>query len=116
MIDMQQVWAEFYAMWRAGEGYYLTTEEMAELNEHNEAYTAVDPVEDRILTRLDWQAPVSSWRWCTATDILIDVGIDRPTRADATTCAAKMRKLNGDQGRRSNGKNLLLTPPVVSDY
>lgn len=116
MIDMQQVWAEFYAMWRAGEGYYLTPEEMAELNEHNEAYTAVDPVEDRILTRLDWQAPVSSWRWCTATDILIDVGIDRPTRADATTCAAKMRKLNGDQGRRSNGKNLLLTPPVVSDY
>lgn len=116
MIDMQQVWAEFYAMWRAGEGYYLTPEEMAELNEHNEAYTAVDPVEDRILTRLDWAAPVASWRWCTATDILIDVGIDRPTRADATTCAAKMRKLNGDQGRRSNGKNLLLTPPVVSDY
>lgn len=116
MIDMQQVWAEFYAMWRAGEGYYLTPEEMAELNEHNEAYTAVDPVEDRILTRLDWQAPVPSWRWCTATDILIDVGIDRPTRADATTCAAKMRKLNGDQGRRSNGKNLLLTPPVVRDY
>lgn len=116
MIDMQQVWAEFYALWRAGEGYYLTPDEMAELNEHNESYTAVDPVEDRILTRLDWQAASTTWRWSTATDILIDIGIDRPTRADATTCAAKMRKLNGDQGKRSNGKNLLLAPPVVTSY
>ena len=116
MIDMQQVWAEFYALWRAGEGYYLTPDEMAELNEHNESYTAVDPVEDRILTRLDWQATSTTWRWSTATDILIDIGIDRPTRADATTCAAKMRKLNGDQGKRSNGKNLLLAPPVVTSY
>lgn len=115
-LDMQQVWAEFYAMWRAGDGYYLTHDEMAQLNEHNEAYTSVDPVEDRLLTKLDWHATASEWRWCTATDILIEVGVDRPTRGDAMTCSAKMRKLNGDQGRRTAGKNLLFTPPLISKF
>lgn len=114
MLDMQQVWAEFYAMWRAGEGYYLTPEEMAELNDHNENYTAVDPIEDRIMTRLNWEAQRIEWRWATATDILIEIGVDRPTRGDTTTCALKMRKLNGGEGRKSNGKTLLLCPPTVA--
>jgi len=113
MIDMQQVWAEFYHLWRAGEGYYLTPDEVQELNEHNDSYTAVDPIEDRILTRLDWSADNLLWRWSTATEILIDVGVDRPTRGDATACAAFVRKHNGNQGKRSNGKSLLYAPPTL---
>ncbi len=113
MIDMQQVWAEFYHLWRGGEGYYLTPDEVQALNEHNEGYTAVDPIEDRILTRLDWAADHVMWRWATATEILIDVGVDRPTRGDATSCAAFVRKHNGNHGKRSNGKSLLLAPPLL---
>lgn len=112
-LDMQQVWAEFYALWRAGEGYYLTNDEVNELNEHNESFTAVDPIEDRILTRLAWDAEPIEWRWATATDILMDIGFDRPTRADATSCAAFIRKHNGNQGRRSHGKALLYAPKRV---
>jgi putative DNA primase/helicase len=114
-LDMQQVWAEFYEMWKAGEGYYLTGEEVAELNEHNEQYTAVDPVEDRVMSKLNWQASAMDWRWMTATDILMEIGMDRPTRMDVTTCAAMVRKHNGNQGRRSHGKALLYVPPIFGD-
>jgi putative DNA primase/helicase len=112
---MQQVWAEFYEMWKAGEGYYLTADEVAELNEHNEQYTAVDPVEDRVMSKLNWQANAMDWRWLTATDILMEIGMDRPTRMDVTTCAAMVRKHNGNQGRRSHGKALLYVPPLFGD-
>lgn len=112
-LDMQQVWAEFYSMWKSGEGYYLTNDEVNELNEHNESFTAVDPIEDRILTRLQWDSEPIDWRWATATDLLMDIGFDRPTRADATSCAAFIRKHNGSQGRRSNGKTLLYAPRKV---
>ena len=114
-LDMQQVWAEFYEMWKAGEGYYLTGEEVAELNEHNEQYTAVDPVEDRVMSKLNWQANAVDWRWMTATDILMEMGMDRPTRQDVTTCASMVRKHNGNQGKRSNGKALLYVPPLFGD-
>lgn len=112
-IDMQQVWAEFYQNWRDGESYYLTNDEVNELNEHNESFTAVDPIEDRILTRLSWDSEPIDWRWATATDILMDIGFDRPTRSDATSCAAFIRKHNGNQGRRSHGKSLLYAPKKV---
>lgn len=112
-IDMQQVWAEFYQVWRDGESYYLTGDEVNELNEHNESFTAVDPIEDRILTRLSWDDEQIQWRWATATDILMDIGFDRPTRSDATSCAAFIRKHNGNQGRRSGGKTLLYAPRKV---
>lgn len=112
-IDMQQVWAEFYQIWRDGESYYLTNDEVNELNEHNESFTAVDPIEDRILTRLSWDSEPIEWRWATATDILMDIGFDRPTRSDATSCAAFIRKHNGNQGRRSHGKALLYAPKKV---
>ena len=113
-IDMQQFWAEIETIWRAGESYYLTHEEVTALNGVNEEYTAVDPVEERIMGNLQWDAAKTSWRWMTATDLLLEVGIDRPTRGDASSCAAIVRKHNGNQGKRSNGKNLLFVPPNLN--
>lgn len=110
-LDMQQVWAEAYATWQAGEGHYLQPDEMAALNSHNESFTAIDPIEERLQTKLDWQAPENEWEWRTATDALMAVGLDKPSRADATQAAHFIRKLNGGQGKRSNGKSLLLVPP-----
>jgi putative DNA primase/helicase len=109
---MQQVWAQVLDLWRGGEGYYLDSDEVAELNSHNEEFMAIDPTEERILTRFDWKAGEFEWTWMTATEALIAAGVDRPTRADATTAAVIIRKRNNGQARRSNGKSLLLLPPV----
>lgn len=113
-LDMQQVWAEVYALWRAGEGFYLQPDEMAALNAHNEVYTVVDPIEQRIQTKFNWDAQRDLWEWHTATDILISVGLDRPTQSDTTKAAMFVRKMNGAEGKRLRGKNLLLVPPLAA--
>lgn len=111
-IDMQQCWAQVREIWMGGEGYYLNTDEMGELNHSNEDFSAIDPTEERIQTGLDWGAPELEWRWITATEALLAAGVDRPTRGDANAAASVIRRLNGGQGRRSNGKTVLLAPPA----
>ena len=114
-LDMQQVWAEALELYQKGERFYLTLEEMAMLNRHNEEFQVVEPIEERLQTRLGWDARPHMWDWKTATEILITIGVDRPTQADATKCAHMMRKLNKGQAKRSNGKSLLLCPPRIED-
>lgn len=114
-LDMQQVWAEAYELFKNGEGHHLKPDEMAALNNHNEQFMAIDPVEERLQTRLNWEAAPTRWEWKTATEILLKVGVDRPNQADATKCANIMRKMNGGQAKRSNGKSQLLCPPGVKE-
>lgn len=116
-LDMQQVWAEVYErLFLKGEGWYLTEAEMRLLNAHNEGFEALDPVTEKCQTTFDWQAPESSWRWLTATDIMLEMGFDRPSRADTTRCGMVIVRLNNNQRRRANGKNLQLVPPKLSSF
>lgn len=115
-IDMQQLWAEVLNIWRQGESYYLTTEEHASLNEHNTEFTSIDPVEERLLDRLEWDAPDDMWRWEQASAVLIECGIDKPTRAEAATAGNLIRAKNNGQSRKSSGKKLLFCPPKKERY
>lgn len=110
-LDMQQVWAEVYELFKRGEGYYLTPDEMTALNAHNEAFQVIDPIEERIQVRLAWDCPQSEWEWKTTTEILLQIGMDRPTQSDATKAGAYIRKMNGGQHKRMNSARLLLVPP-----
>lgn len=110
-LDMQQVWAEVYALYQDGEGYYLLPEEMAALNTHNEAFQVIDPIEERLQTRLAWDCPAAEWEWKTATEVLLQIGVDRPTQGDATKAGAFVRKMNGGASKRSNGVRLMHVPP-----
>lgn len=118
-IDMQQVWAELYEdfkAWQANGGnapWYLTPDEMLDLNKQNEEFTVLDPIEERIQSRLAWDAVDGHWNWKTATEVLMSIGIDKPTAADTTKAAQCIRKLNGSQHKRSGGRNLLRVPPKV---
>lgn len=110
-IDMQQLWAEVYELYKSGEPYNLTPEETDLLNSSNDEYMAIDPTEELLMKHLNWEAPRSEWEWKQATEVLIDAGIDRPTRGDALKAAAFIRKHNGGEGKRINGKRTLLVPP-----
>lgn len=114
-IDMQQVWAQVHNLWINGAGYYLTPDEMNQLNGHNEEFTAVDPVEELIISRFDWDVKLEYWSdWMSATDVLKHCGYDRPTKADATSCGTIIRKLNGGIARKvSNGRKLLMPPSRI---
>lgn len=113
-LDMQQVWAEAATLYRAGESIYLTPAEMDELNSQNGEFTVIDPVEEMIMSRLAWDSDQSTWRWATATDVLKEVGMDRPSRLDLNRASTVIRANNGGQERKSNGKKMLFcpTPPM----
>lgn len=112
-LDMQQVWAEVYeSLYLNGESIYLTPEEMGALNTHNQDYEVLDPVRERLMSRFNWQADEVVWEWRTATDILGDLGFDRPNKADVTACGMTVLSVNGKRNRKSNGRRLLLVPPM----
>lgn len=115
-IDMQQAWAEVRAMWLEGEGYYLSASEMEQLNAHNTDFLAVEPVEERLLHRLDWEAGQGVWRWEQVSQVLIECGIDRPTKHETATAGQFIRSRNGGQSKRAGGKNLLLVPPRLVEF
>ena len=110
---MQQVWAEAYTLWQGGECHYLTPEEMAALNDHNTEFQGVDPIEERLQTRLDWGAPVGTWTHKSATEVLIALGIINPSKSDATRAGMTIRKLNGGRSKRTSLCTLHLVPPPV---
>jgi hypothetical protein len=111
-LDMQQVWAEVHSLWAGGEGYYLSADEMAGLNAHNEDFMAADPIEERLMDRLEWNEPQTLWRWAQASTVLVECGLDRPSKLDSATAGSLIRARNGNQSRRSNGQKLLLCPSV----
>lgn len=115
-IDMQQLWAEVFELWKAGETYYLGETEMAMLNKSNEEFVVIDPIQDRINSRLDWKADTHFWHWRSATDILLDVGIDKPNQSDATRAAAYIRTKNGNKGKRTANGRMLWCPPKHTTY
>jgi putative DNA primase/helicase len=110
-LDMQQVWAEFHHMYAQGETWFLQPDEMAKLNEANTEFEVRDPIEDRLMSRLDWQAPNAIWRWMTVLDVLIEVGIERPERNQLNTAGHIIRKLNNGAAKKTHGVRRVLVPP-----
>ena len=110
-VDMQQLWAEVHALFVEGEKWYLTQQEVLLLNEHNVGFEVSDPIEERIVSRLNWACDKERWQWKTPTEVLISIGIERPSKGEAMKASDVLRKLNGDVSRRTNNKRLLLVPP-----
>ena len=114
-IDMQQLWAEVLELWRAGEKFNLDQEDVAELNAHNEDFTALDPIEEN-LAGLGWGTDPEKWEWVTATEALLRIGLREPTRNQVIVAARVLAKLNGGRRRRSNGRVMLALPPTTADF
>lgn len=115
----QQLWAELYeSFYQRGERWNLSRDEIAELNTHNQAFTTVDPIEDRLRSRFDFSKPHSEWKeWKTATQICEEAGIKDDKRAVRLIASIIRREWgpvpeNGQScEKRSNISRLLLVPP-----
>lgn len=127
---MQQVWAEYMALYQSGQRWHLDADTLTELNASNLDHTAVDPLRERIANGFDWAGvnwgaiDPANYRahadvvWMSATDICIQTGADRPTKAESTRAGGIVRDLyrvsrQGEQGnleRKSNGVKLLAVP------
>lgn len=112
-IDVQQAWAQIAEEWRRGEQHRLTPDEMAALNATNEGFTEVNPIEEQLRAKFDWS---SAWRGApmTASQALIAVGYDRPTKQQAREAGVILRKLTLGEPRVLNGNNVFDMPPRVA--
>jgi hypothetical protein len=88
----------------------LNQEEMVVLSTHNENFTVVDPIEERLAGFFDWSADPANWEWITATEALMRAGIREPTKSQAISAGRALSKLNTNRRRRSNGQTLHAVP------
>lgn len=114
-IDMQQLWAEAYELYLGGESWYLEASEVASLNAHNEQFSTVDPVEQRIQEGLDWDERETLWRWTTVTKLLIEIGVDRPTHSDTSRAGITLTK-KGVKRRIVRGTAQVYVPSAITHH
>ena len=115
-LDMQQVWAEIYEMWKAGEKHYLSAEEMTLLNGHNDNFTATDPIFEMIASHLAWESfSETTCKWMQVSDVLRWIGKDNPSKFEAISAGKSIKRLNGGRYRKSNGKQLVAVPHLKND-
>ena len=93
-LDMQQLWAEVFEWFKAGECWWLNREEEARLEAVNAIHQMADPIEELILVTYDPEAPPT--RKVTATEVLQEIGFERPTTAQARTASAVLKRTWGD--------------------
>jgi putative DNA primase/helicase len=102
-IDMQQVFEQLAADYDKGEQWWLTREEEIELEKHNNAnHRSVSVVRELIINEFDELGTTS--KTITATELLIDIGIQNPSNSQAKECAAVLRELLG-ASKRIRGSN-----------
>jgi putative DNA primase/helicase len=110
-IDMQQVWAEIWHKRREGAPYTLNDAEKDLLREINDQHTAIDPLQEQLASDYNWNSEEKTgWRWMTATQIVNELGYQRPDSFLVRRCGNIVRKLSAEQPRRSNGRDLLHIP------
>ncbi|WP_349568444.1 VapE domain-containing protein [Azotobacter salinestris] len=111
-IDTQQLWAEVFNWFQAGERWWLDRDEEARLEAVNAEHQQTDPVQELIQSRYG-AAPVSAiTRRMTATDVLLEMGFDRPTQRQKNDAGQTLRKLFGAPKRTKAG--LLFDVPVTT--
>ena len=116
-IDMQQLWAEVKTLWSGGENWALNMQEMGELNIHNEEFTVVDPIEERLAAAFNWsELGLGNDLWVTATDALMKIGVRDPSKGQTITAGRALKKLNGGQRKKTNGRVVFLVPADEPEF
>jgi putative DNA primase/helicase len=114
---MQQLWAEVKGLWVGGENWILNMQEMGELNIHNEEFTVVDPIEERLAAAFNWsELGLGNDLWVTATDSLMKIGVRDPTKGQTITAGRVLKKLNGGQRKKTNGRVVFLVPADEPEF
>jgi predicted P-loop ATPase len=116
-FDMQQIWAEVYENhYIRGEPWVLQQDEKDYLDGHNEDFKALDPIEELIEERLDWDSNKDSWEDRTITEVLISCGKKNPNKADLNSASNLIKKLNGNQVTKTKYARLVKVPKLKTEY
>ncbi|WP_313038238.1 hypothetical protein [Stutzerimonas nitrititolerans] len=108
---MQQLWAEVFDWYQAGERWWLDRGEEAQLEGINAEHQQTDPVQELIQSRYGSAPADAIRRPKTATDILLEIGFDRPTQRQKNDAGQALRQLLGAPRRTKSG--LFFDVPVL---
>lgn len=113
-LEMQQIWAQVYALYKSGEQWWLKPDEEKRLEELNRSHRVVSVIRERIESELDFNAPQEKWRRLTASGLLREMGKSNPSNTEAKECAQVLREHFG-QPKKSQGAMRWLVPPIYSE-
>lgn len=115
-FDMQQVWAELYETgYAVGEAWILSEDEQKLLDESNKQFEAVDPIEENLMSTLDWSAPEDKWVWRTLTELAKTV-IRDPNKAQVSAVKKILLGKKSLKTRVVRGYTVVLSPPSVLGF
>jgi hypothetical protein len=98
-INLQQMWAQAYTLFKNGEIWYLKEEESALLEKYNEDSREIDPIEEKIKSWIyDYNGEKTDM---TASEVLAKIGYETPTQAELKKAGFTLKKLVGNQQRNS---------------
>lgn len=102
-VDMQQVFAQLTVRFDAGDEWWLTSEEEAQLDSWNARHRSYSLIADVLAKAVDWElTDPTAFEKFTAIDLLKRAGLDNPTNPQAKECAAILREHLGEP-KRING-------------
>lgn len=115
-IDMQQLWAQMATYFHAGEQWWLTPEEDAQLDLQNKEYRSISAIAERVLSAIDLKrVDESDLRAMSPSELLIKLDIKNPTNTQCKECAAILREYLGES-KRINGINKWRVPLAQFTY
>jgi hypothetical protein len=84
---------------------------------HKDIYYSLSEHRSELVEKLindcaNWGADKSQWTWMQASRFLISCGLSAPTKNQCANASTMIRYFNGNQFRKSNGRKLVLCPPV----
>jgi hypothetical protein len=104
-IDMQQLWAQVVTLYEAGDQWWLTKEEESQLEALNKGHRVVTAVRDAIESHFDFgSTALQSYKSMSATDVLREIGYDKPTNPQCTEAGKALRELIGEPNKKSRWK------------
>jgi putative DNA primase/helicase len=112
-FDMQQVWAEAKFLLDEGALTYLPDNIQRQVNEKNRSHEKIDPFDEILSSNYDWSA--DHRRELSATDVLIELGYNRPTPNETSRMGKSLRKANRKDSRKKNGNMVHEIPPKLDN-
>ena len=109
-IDQQQLWAEVFEWFKAGERWWLEGAEEARLEARNADHQQSDPVEELLLSRRDFSQPATCRM--TATELMIALGYEKISRKQLTEASAIFKKHLGEP-KKTNKRRVFDVPPAL---
>lgn len=113
-VDMQQLWAEVMVLYRSGEQWHLDAGEKALLTEANKEFRQVSPFEELLLAKFSTVG--DGGKYMNASQTLIELGYDRPTRAQTTEAGQVLSRLGASSRKSAGSKQYYLSRLSCSSY